>query len=211
MKKFNNVEPALYVTIHGPDGVGKTTTGRGVTTTLIENGFKAVFFDDWRADEGWVNPFASEILKNTIDGRSEGFIALQAAKVAMDSIIISDLTNSGTTVVKDRGLLDVRADLQHRGLDSKKCAGPLIREPDLSFLLTVNESTRLGRLSGKVDVQPIDYQPNTPGNRLFNMTTSLNEQVEQMTDRGLIIATDQMSLEGVVSMISSTILEQLWV
>ena len=197
-----------FITLHGPDGVGKTTAGRKLVELLAEHGHTAVFFDDWRDENGWKNPFSSKELRRAVGETDKGFVALQAAKAAVDSMVITELTDSGLIVIKDRGILDVRADLQHRGFDPADCAGPLIREPDFAVLLTVSEEGRMRRLANKPDVQPEDYQPNTPGHRLYDMTQSLQQQVEaRMPDGGMIVNTDDISLREAIAVIGERILE----
>lgn len=132
---MRNLRTAPYITIHGPDGSGKTTIGRRVVGLLQSSGREAVFFDDWREDHGWKNIFSNYDLRRTIDESGKAFTILQAAKVALDGAVITDLTDSGVTVVKDRGVLDVRADLNYRGLSPSDCHGSLIREPDLAVYL----------------------------------------------------------------------------
>ncbi len=202
------LEKSSYITIHGPDGVGKTTVGRKVAGRLNAHGHPAIFFDDWREDNNWHNPFSNRSLREEIGDKSKYFIALQAAKTSVDSMVITELTDLGVTVVKDRGIFDVRADLKYRGFDADECVGPLIREPDLAVLLSVSEAVRQRRLVTKSDVRPEDYQPNLPGHRLFEMTRSLLEQVEARAPfGGVIIDTDNLVLEEVVDTISDRILE----
>lgn len=200
------LERGLYVTLHGPDGIGKTTAGRNVVKTLNENGRAAIFFDDWRDDQAWKNPFSQEGLRSKINEQSRQFAVLQLAKVALDSVVITELTGSGVTVVKDRGIYDVRADLSYRGLEPSECAGPLIREPDMAVLLTADEAKRQERLVAKQDLKAEDFAPFTPGSRLYFMHQSLLRQVIAVSpERGLILDTTMLSAEQVAEMIYKVI------
>jgi thymidylate kinase len=201
---------APYITIHGPDGVGKTSAGRNVVDTLIEYGKKVVFFDDWRVGTAWSNPFSDRHLREKVKNNPEAFVALQLAKVAVDSAAITNLTESGIAVVKDRGVLDVRADLKYRGIDPASCSGPLVREPDLAIFLQVTEEARHRRLAVKEDAQSDDFQPNTPGNRLYVMTQFVEAAVSRLApERGLSIQTDDLTLDQVVTRISTSVEEIL--
>lgn len=196
------------MTVHGPDGSGKTSTGRRIVESLIQHHQSAVFFDDWRENMGWVNPFSDKELREQAKDSKEAFLELQMAKVAFDSIAITDLTNLGIIVVKDRGLLDVRADLNYRGIDPAACQGPLIREPDMSIYLQVSEEVRQRRLAVKKDIQPEDFQPNMPGYRMYAMTQFIEAAVRQMgPSRGIIIATDGLSAEQVAEQAYTTVME----
>jgi thymidylate kinase len=206
---MRTIDQSPYITIHGPDGVGKTTVGRGVATKLVNRGYATEFFDDWRERNGWVNPYSLTKL-NAEFGTDLSVIALQAAKTALDSLVINELTTSGITIVKDRGVIDVRADLIYRGLDPSELRGPLMREPDLAVLLTVSEEVRHRRLNTKNDIQPQDYEPNLPGNRMYDMNQSILDQLENRPPESqLILSTDNLSIREVVDEISNEILKIL--
>jgi len=205
---LNNELSGLYVTIHGPDGVGKTTVGRSVANTLIGRGHATEFFDDWRNENHWNNPFSNAKIRKLVGENNQSFVALQVAKVAVDSIVITDLINKGITVIKDRGIMDVRADLKYRGFDPADCYSPMIREPDFTVLLTVNEEGRYQRLCSKNDLRSHDYQPNLPGHRMYDMNQYLIDEVDKrVPEKGLILPTDGLSIEAVVGVITERLHE----
>lgn len=205
---LNNEALGLYVTIHGPDGVGKTTVGRNVASTLTRNGLAAEFFDDWRDENHFNNPFSSTKIRKLVGKNSQSFVALQAAKVAIDSIAVTELTNEGITVIKDRGILDVRADLKYRGFEPSDFYSPMIREPDLTVMLMVHEEARYRRLASKNDVHSQDYQPNLPGYRMYEMSQYLvNEVSKRVPEKGLIVQTDDLSIDTVVGIVTERIRE----
>jgi hypothetical protein len=135
---------------------------------------------------------------------------LQLAKVAFDSVIITELTDRGILVIKDRGLLDVRADLSYRGLDPQDCSGPLVREPDLAVFLSVSEDERHKRLAVKDDIHEDDFQPNAPGSRLYTVAQHVRSSVESLQPtRGLIIDTDNLGVDQVVERVCNELMDRL--
>lgn len=207
---MRKLEAAPYITVHGPDGAGKTTVGRLVVNALHEHGHKAVFFDDWRREHGWSNPFSGREMRKRVGEDGEAFTVLQLAKVALDSVTINELTDSGIVVVKDRGILDVRADLNHRGLDPSECQSPLVREPDLAVYLDVSEAVRYRRLAVKEDLRPDDFEPNSPGNRMHAMSQFVMATVADMVpEHGLILQTDELSAAQVVERVYAVVSEAI--
>ena len=206
---MHTFERTPYVTLHGPDGSGKTTVARTVVQALNREGHGSIFFDDWKQMQGRENPFSAAEIK-LLSGEGKGLSVLQLAKVAFDSVAISELTDSGIIVVKDRGLLDVRADLAYRGLDPNDCSGPLVREPDLAVFLSVSEAARHKRLAVKEDIRPEDFQPNEPGSRLFSMVQHVQSSVETLEPaNGLLIDTDELGVDQVVERVCNEVLDRL--
>lgn len=204
---MRNDTSAPYITIHGPDGSGKTTVGRRVVDLLHAHGREAVFFDDWRKEAAWQNPFSDKELRRQFAENGTAFSVLQLAKVALDSAKISELTDAGIVVIKDRGILDVRADLQYRKQKAAYCQGPYVREPDLAVYLAVSEVARQSRLEVKQDIRPEDFQPNVPGTRLHAIATSVLAAVTDMKERGRIIQTDELSVDQVVKQVYTEVAE----
>lgn len=205
---MRNLETAPYITVHGPDGAGKTTVGRRVVGMLQQHGHEAVFFDDWRDQTGWTNPFSNKEVRRQVGESGKAFTVLQSAKAAMDSVAINGLTDSGIVVVKDRGIIDVRADLNYRGLDPSDCQSPLIREPDLAVYLHVGEAARHRRLAVKEDVHPEDFQPNSPGHRLYAMTQFVMAAVTDLApEHGVVLQTDDLSADQVVEQVHAAVSE----
>lgn len=201
---------APYITIHGPDGAGKTTTGRRISQMLAEQGREAIFFDDWRDETKWKNPFSDSKLRESLEGKKDEFAILQLAKTALDSTVITDLTATGIVVIKDRGVIDVRADLSYRDIDPSVCRCPQIREPDFAIFLRVGEEARRRRLKVKEDLCPEDLQPNTPGHRLYAITRFVEDAVGEIApDRGIIIPSDYLSVEQVAEIACAAIEERV--
>lgn len=192
-----------YVTIHGPDGVGKTTIGRNLAATLHNVGQWAVFFRDWRASQGHEVSFDPYVNRASPGSISRDFVLAQAAHTATQSTFITALTGSGFTVVQDRSILDDRACLHAEGLNPAAHLEPSLREPDLAIFLAVSERERAKRLAVRPSTTPYSQQPNIAGSSAGTITNHILGQVETLAadDRGVIIDTDHVGIQKVTDRI----------
>jgi len=200
-----------FITLHGPDGSGKTTTAVETVRQINSFGVESVFFGDWvcSIDGPGPNPFSENSIKQRMDeeGTPSEFLLLQVAKVAWDSSHIDGLVGEGVTVLKDRGIYDVRSDLVYRGIDPDATFNQLIREPDGAFFLDVGEAMRRQRLATKTDIEPEDWAENKPGTRMYHMARNVLEQV-RCGNNGTIIDSTNRTLHEVSALIVEKILER---
>lgn len=192
-----------YITIHGPDGAGKTTVGRSLANTMRCSGHSAVFFRDWQISQGQTASLDPYLNRAARDSISRDFVLMQVAHAATQSALISNLTSAGFIVIKDRGILDDRACLHAEGLDAAAHLEPGLREPDLAIFLAVSERERAKRLAARPSVAPYSRQPNTDGSSASTITTHILSQVQTLAadNRGVVIDTDQVSVRGVTDII----------
>lgn len=200
-------EAARYITLHGPDGSGKTTVGRALAGYLEENGASAVYFPDWRKQNDIENPFY-EPLRTEEAKQPRLLLSLVLAKLAYDSWYINELLGTGTHVIKDRGLWDVRADMAWRDMDPELCDSPAIKKPDFSAYLNVGEDARRRYLDIKEDRNANDYESNDPGTRLHSLTQYVLGKVVELEKqgRGMVIAADSLTIRDLAEGIGDTIL-----
>lgn len=202
----NSLETARYITLHGPDGSGKTTVGRALANRLETNGSPAVFFPDWRVQNDIANPFY-EPLRTEEAKEPQLLLSLVLAKLAFDSWHINELLEQDVNVIKDRGLFDVRADMAWRGMDALLCDSPAIKAPDFSVYLDVGESARLRHLAVKPDSNADDYEPNEPGTRMHTLARYVLGEVTALEKRGqgMVLPSDSLSIEEIVERVEETL------
>lgn len=204
------VETPFFITVHGIDGTGKTTTSRALSESLFLAGQKTFNYDEYET-VAFDNPFSSikkRIVKETSPNAQ---LAFYLGSTMFHSDAITHLLSQGFSVVKSRYLDDVLAHHAHLGvLNGEQIAAlfPIV-QPDLKVILTVNEDLRRERLKARGEKDWKDRELRESGSRLDFFENYLLEKSQELINIGkaLRIDTSQLQVSEVVERIVSQLLE----
>lgn len=140
-------EKGMFLAIYGLDGVGKTTVVSELNRVL--NG--SINFDEYKNEIA--NPYA--LSKEKVLGLKMDDVEFfhYVGSNIFQGKIISELTESGKTVIKSRWHLDILADFSYRKLDfvdSIEDKIPFLI-PDLSVLLVADDDIRRRRITSRAE------------------------------------------------------------
>lgn len=140
-------EKGMFLAIYGLDGVGKTTVVSELSRVLDES----INFDEYK--NKIANPYAlskEKVLELKMDDVE--FFHYIGSNIFQGKVI-SELIESGKTVVKSRWYLDILADFNYRRLDfvdSMEDKIPFLI-PDLSVLLVADDDIRRRRITSRTE------------------------------------------------------------
>ena len=175
----------MFVTFHGIDGVGKTSTTAALANILNGHGYPATTFDSLEEQEPVVDLPAT----SSIDDSS-------LLKKMQQSALVAGACAGGMSVVRDRWLIDVYADRSHRGILLPSPPEQIMR-PDLSFILTCDEQHRQDRIAQRENPTPDDLIPKTSGSRPERFENYLLSHVDEFAARSVVIDTTNISVTAV--------------
>lgn len=190
-----------FVTIHGIDGTGKTTTAIEVTKKLSDSGIGTINYDDYK--EKINNPHTQ--IKKEIDesGTLEERLAVYLESMMYHSEQIDLLLSKGFHVVKSRYLDDIKAHFSHLGLSQEKIKElenkfPVV-QPDLKVILLLEETERRKRINSRGALNSRDLEEKKPNTRLgFFEDYLLNATREAPPNSILHIDTNALDVNEVV-------------
>lgn len=157
-----------FITVHGIDGTGKTTTTKKVVDVLNQSGEKAVNYDEYK--EGVENPHTDKKEEAKESGALDDQLAAYLESMMYHSTQIEKLLAQGYHVVKSRYLDDIKAHFSHLGIAEEKLIElgekfPMV-QPDLKVILLLEESERRRRLDDRGVLNERDSEPKNPNTRL---------------------------------------------
>lgn len=191
--------PGKFITIHGIDGTGKTTTAREVTRILQTKDIPVHNFEDVKTEIH--DPF-KEVKMRTPEGTLEELFATLGSKAIQANFIQAQL-KKGTWIVKDRWIVDVLADRLHQGVVVPEVTG--ILEPDLAVILHCHEGTRMDRVTERADATEHDLIQNIAGTRARFFEEYLFDQTVQHAGSVVSIDSSLYGPQQVANMIISHI------
>lgn len=169
-----------FVTIHGIDAVGKTTTAKNVAELLRLEGADML---DWRS-------FARESGLEGLVSNHDDFEA-SIAKKALESDALYCAVEQGRSVVKDRWVLDVMASHAYKGTLVSVDPATMSRllQPDFSVILTCAEEERMVRVFARGNPTEDDLVPRTLGTRAHFFQEYLLDNVGHYSRRSAVVDT----------------------
>lgn len=155
------LERPIFITVHGIDGTGKTTTTEAITKSLEDLGVTTINYDVFEQSR-INNPFSIAKKRVVLETSPSAQFAFFLGSTLYHSDQISNLLESGFSVVKSRYLDDVLAQHAYLGVEDTHgiSRGFPIRKPGLKILLTLNEEERRKRISkrGIIDEKDADVR-----------------------------------------------------
>lgn len=157
-----------FITVHGIDGTGKTTTTTGVVEKMKKSGMSAINYDDFK--ETLDNPHARNKTEIKETGTLEEKLAIYLESMMYHSDQIEELLAKGYHVVKSRYLDDIKAHFSHLGVDQGKLGEleskfPMV-QPDLKVVLVVDEEERRKRIQDRGVLNERDQESKKTDSRL---------------------------------------------
>lgn len=168
-----------FITIHGIDGTGKTTAAHTVAELLPQ----AVNYDS---------------ITDTINyDRNHSDITI-AKKLSQSALIHSYLAQD-ISIVRDRWLIDVHADREHKGMLTPAYEG--IATPNYSFVLTCDENLRMQRVLHRGNPTEQDLVPNIEGTRAHYFEQYLLQNIGKFAHHSMVIDTTDLNISEVAQTI----------
>jgi thymidylate kinase len=192
-----------FITIHGIDGTGKSTTVSMVASLLVARGVATINYDVYESEH--TNPFSPAKKGVLATTTPEAQFAFYIGSTLYHSQTISELVAQGTCVVKTRYLDDVLAHHAHLGVANVREIAALlpIKTADLMVVLTLPETVRRARILKRGELDVKDKEVRQAGSRLDFFERFLLESAGllQSSKRSLIIDTSTTPPERVARMI----------
>jgi thymidylate kinase len=187
-----------FITIHGIDGTGKTTTAELLRNGLGELGIRVAHWN---------------IVKNLLEPvpNSRASLAAGIGKKVSESRIVLDLMEKGMTLARDRWAIDVMADhafagTPMRGCEASLATNPELLLPDFSVILVCKENERMRRINLRGNPSEEDLIPNTPGSRACFFQEYLLANIAEHSENSMVIDTTGITPEDTTGMIMGKLL-----
>lgn len=203
-------ERGRFITIHGIDGVGKTTVTRLTAQLLKSHGVSVVNYDEY--EKTLVdNPFSVAKRRVLVETPNSAQFAFYLGSTLFHSARISSLLESGHTVVKSRFIDDVLAHHAHLGVQNVAEIARLlpIVVPDFKALLTLqNETVRRQRIISRGVFDEKDLEIRQEGSRLDFFEKYLLKYISDFSskEKPIVIDTGTIGAEDVASQIVGSFL-----
>ena len=192
-----------FITVHGIDGTGKSTTVSKLATSLAALGVATINYDVYETEH--TNPF-SPAKKGVLAATTpEAQFAYYLGSTLYHSQTISRLVAQGACVVKTRYLDDVLAHHAQLGVANVRKIATLfpIKLPDLMVVLTLPEAVRRARIRVRGELDAKDKEVRQEGSRLDFFEHFLLESAGLLSSskRSLVIDTSATPPEQVAQII----------
>lgn len=182
------IERGKFISIHGVDGTGKTTTSSKTHDLLIAQGQKSINYDTYK--EADVNPFSEKKKDADKNGSLEDRIVAYLESTMYHSKKIDALLNDGYHVVKSRYVDDVLAHFAHLGISEERLNEfkekfPIV-QPDLKVILTLDEEVRRQRIDKRGILDERDIEIKKEGSRLLFFEDFLKKSAEKASKDSIL-------------------------
>jgi thymidylate kinase len=187
-----------FITIHGIDGTGKTTTAELLGAGLDESGIRIA---PWKVVRDKLGPVPN----------SRASLAAGIGKKVSESTVVSGLMEQGMTLVRDRWAIDVMADhafagTPMRGCEASLATNPELLLPDFSVILVCKEDERMRRINLRGNPSEEDLIPNMPGSRAYFFQQYLLANIDKYSGNNMVIDTTDITPEDATGMIMRKLL-----
>lgn len=161
------IENPLFITIHGIDGTGKTTTTDKLTRSFDAAGVRAINYDLYESEK-IKNPFSSAKKRVVNETSPSAQLAYYLGSTLFHCSEIEGLLDEGYSVVKSRYIDDVLAHHAELRVPNTREITKLfpIVQPDLRVILTLDEELRRERITKRGKSNAKDKEVRSPGSRL---------------------------------------------
>lgn len=202
-------ENPFFITLHGIDGTGKTTTAGFLTQGLNNQNMKAINYDDYEKINV-DNPFSAAKKRVVKEASPEAQLAFFLGSTLFHSDVIGGLLQQGYSVVKSRYIDDVLAHHAQLGVKNTEEIAALfpIIQPGLRVILTLDETTRRERIRIRGEVDEKDKEIRTLGSRLDSFENYLIANSENLQVLGKAIRIDTAALDP--QQVSQIILDHIF-
>lgn len=211
LDRFNKLNPktnqkSCFITIHGIDGTGKSTTVKRIVELLTKSNINALDYSDYEKEIK--NPIS--IAKKEVITKCtpiEQFYYYLSSTL-FHSRQIESLKKEGVSVIKDRYITDVNAHHSFLGVlqvEEISNAVPLLM-PNLEVFLTIDESIRRERIKQRGVIDEKDLQEKNDFSRLGYFEKYLLKRAKQLGDSAIIIDTTNISPDEVAKQVVEKII-----
>ncbi len=171
---------AEFIVLHGIDGTGKSSTSRFVTAQNNQKGRPTINYDEY--EKGLDSPYRKIKDRIKAEGSIEEQLAFFLASTLFHSQKITQLVESGLTVVKSRYLLDVAAHHSHLGCRNVEQLIALFPffSPSLQVILIAEEMERQRRIQQRPEKNSQDLIKNEEGSRAWYFEQYLLKHAQQI-------------------------------
>lgn len=143
-----------FISIHGIDGTGKTSTAAAVTNHLVTAGIPSINYDVYK--NGIKNPHSDKKKEADQMGTLEDRLAVYLESMMYHSDAIETLLEQGFYVVKSRYLDDICVHFRHLGISQEIMEEfmkkfPMV-QPDLKVILQLTETKRRQRINSTREI-----------------------------------------------------------
>lgn len=200
-----------FLTIHGIDGTGKTSTTIRIVKKLNDAGIPAVNYDLYK--ETVKNPYSEKKKQADESGSLEERLATYLESMMYHSNEIDSLLSKGFHVVKSRYLDDIKAHFSHLGLSQEKIKEfeekfPMV-QPDLKVILVLDEDERHKRINVRGILDGRDLDEKNVKTRLGFFEDYLLKLLQQKPDNSkLKVDTTNLNVEQIVKRIMDHLLKK---
>ncbi len=189
-------ENPFFITVHGIDGTGKTTTTDMLVHALDSGNIKAVNYDLYELEK-LENPFSQAKERVLREATPSAQLAYYLGSTLYHSDKIEKLLHEGYSVVKSRYIDDVLAHHAELGVENVREIARLfpIVQPDLRVILTINEEVRRERIVKRGEFDIKDREIRIPGSRLDFFENYLLDISSKLIKIGKAIKIDTTHLD----------------
>ncbi len=184
-------EKPVFITVHGIDGTGKTTTSNVLSQELTQIGLNNINYDIYETEQ-IDNPFSSLKKRVLTETSPTSQLAFYLGSNVFHSERIEELLQLGYSVVKSRYIDDVLAHHAHLGVKNVVQISQLfpIVQPDLRVILTIDEEVRQERIKQREEIDWKDKEIRNTGSRLDFFENFLLEHSSELRKIGKAIQLD---------------------
>lgn len=176
-----------FITIHGIDGVGKTTAAVTVASAMHhENGATYTYEKLLEVEPSFLAQ-ERRIKEELADDQEESTLQKSTRSKLAQSVVIREALDNGISVVRDRWYVDVLASNSFLGEDVS--SAPEILKPDLAVVLLCNEQERMRRIHNRANPTEDDLIPKVQGSRAYYFENFLLEHTQSLCSNFMTLET----------------------
>lgn len=182
---------SYFVTVHGIDGVGKTTAAETLASMMRQENDNTYTYAQLLETEPSFLTQERELREELVGDTDDTSVFQKSvySKLAQ-SAIVREALNQDMSVVRDRWYIDVLAANSYKGGSVSIDAEVLV--PDLSVILVCNEEERMRRIHDRSDPTEDDLIPKVPGTRAHYFENFLLKHTQDLCGNFMILDTTEV-------------------